>query len=334
MGLSHGIHTISLYDDLGDKTVVQINALVADRTSFDLRQPVEGDEGDEHDNQYAAGLRSEAEIVFLDVDDVASTIQDWQSNDKKVRLAAAGASKNILWEEDTIPQIEPVTIEGAIGGRSDGYVVTMTHKTGRGSTHSVYGLTNLLAKLASRTDSWEDTGGDGEPDGYTSSFQDDTFSGDVFEGTTRSSGAPDQLRVRVDFPIENVNVILSHEFTQLHPDTNELQILFKDNVPAWDKPGTYNGAAPRALAVYDGDLYAANRGSDDVSRWDVFGTTLSTLSQTVTATGRKSVSGDTPTNVYTIELLLQRVSSISQIGTQKGRLPAFRTDGETEHINY
>jgi hypothetical protein len=71
-----------------------------------------------------------------------------------------------------------------------------------------------------------------------------------------------------------------------------------------------------------------------VSRWDVFGTTLSTLSQTVTATGRKSVAGETPSSVYTMELLPQRASSISQVGTQKGKLPALRTDGETEHINY
>jgi hypothetical protein len=37
---------------------------------------------------------------------------------------------------------------------------------------------------------------------------------------------------------------------------------------SWSKPGTYNGAGPRGLAVYDGRLFAANYGSDDVSVWD------------------------------------------------------------------
>jgi hypothetical protein len=37
---------------------------------------------------------------------------------------------------------------------------------------------------------------------------------------------------------------------------------------SWDQPGTYPGQSPLGLAVYDGELYVANLGSDDVSRWD------------------------------------------------------------------
>jgi antitoxin component of MazEF toxin-antitoxin module len=36
---------------------------------------------------------------------------------------------------------------------------------------------------------------------------------------------------------------------------------------SWSKPGTYNGAGPIGLAVFDGRLFAANRDSDDVSVW-------------------------------------------------------------------
>jgi len=37
---------------------------------------------------------------------------------------------------------------------------------------------------------------------------------------------------------------------------------------SWDTPGTYPGQKPQGLAVYDGELYVANRDSDDVNRWD------------------------------------------------------------------
>jgi hypothetical protein len=36
---------------------------------------------------------------------------------------------------------------------------------------------------------------------------------------------------------------------------------------SWETPGTYPGQRPVGLAVYDGELYVANDGSDDLSRW-------------------------------------------------------------------
>lgn len=293
MGLTHGIHTISLYDHQGNNKVVQLNALVPDQSTFNLRQQNEGPTTPQG-NRYNAGLMSEVDFVFLDVDGVAGSIETWQSNDTPVRLVAAGANKNILWEEDTIPNIQPIEIEGAVGGRSDAYRVQMTHRTGRGDTHDIWGLANLLAKLGTRADSWVDNDGDGLADGYSLNSTANSTSFSNNEQTISDDADSQFFVVNVQFPISGVTFTFSNRYVSLHGSADdEIQLLEKDSS----------------------------------------GTVLSKINNTVTSTGRKSVSLTTSSNIYELNVSVVRFLNVTASGSTTVKLPALRTDGKTTHLN-
>lgn len=141
---------------------------------------------------------------------------------------------------------------------------------------------------------WEDSDSDGTADGYT-----------AFSGTTTAfasdvqdvSGSSGTIGIFADviFPIEGATVTLSIEHTALH------------------------GSGADRLVV---------RARDST------GSTLTNVSESISATGRNSAELTLDANTWDIHNRVMLVESVTASGTQSAKFPALRTDGETTYVAY
>lgn len=133
MGTAHGLSSITLDDGT---TSIQLTALVGEETTARIKEALEQDETTPQDNSVHDGYRSVVEAVFLNVGSNVGQIRTWQEADTPVTLSASG-ERGIDWNEDTIPKVSAVELNGEEKGRSDAYRLTMRCRTARGETHDI-----------------------------------------------------------------------------------------------------------------------------------------------------------------------------------------------------
>lgn len=287
MPIAQGFSAVSFFDT-SDGTTVQVEP-VADDNSFydeiDLDAPVDSDS-----NSFPGGKRHELHVRFVDEDgSLSDQLKTWRQAGTRIQAVAlaSGGGRNVQWYEDTrISSVKPVPISARTGCRSDMWDVVLMHEA---VDASIYSNVNLLAFLG-----WADADSDGVPDGYTSTYNTDDFTGGVYTGTTAATGSP-QLSASFAFPIEGASLTMSALYSKLHANTDQVQLIAKSFA----------------------------------------GSTLSTGSKTLSATGRGGPDALTlPASVYTIQAVIARVTGVAQIDTQKVADPAVRVDDSTTYVAY
>jgi hypothetical protein len=146
-------------------------------------------------------------------------------------------------------------------GSADGFVVEWRDATGGGRDLSQPEVGDQPKIVDSGSLLIEDGGATLQFDGINDGFEVDHPSSEAltvaFRATPTDIKGPPQVLLNVDglrvseYDDEIIAMIATGDAGQT----------------SWSTPGTYNGAGPRGLAVYDGRLFVANRGSGDVSVW-------------------------------------------------------------------
>lgn len=295
MSVISGFRQATIYDPSNGDTVQF--ARLHGETQAQVRNIADTDETDANGQPYFAGYDSSMTLVSADLTDITQ-LEAWLTANERIRAVAIGFQRNVQWYEDD--RILSQTEFGDGPGEIDVVSASMSRMSDAAS-HAIYGNVNLL-QFAGWRGSDEDS--NGVPDEYTNDgftgvdFTDADGDGteEQFEGFAPTGGGEASLYKDVVLPIPGAPLTLSALFNQLHDD---------------------------------GTTYI------EVQTLDFADSVLQTETETVSATGRASVSVTTHADTYKVRCKVVKVDSASA-NTSKAEVadPALRVDGSEVFVQY
>jgi len=289
---------ISKFGIINETPSPSVRAFQADVESGDIteasfREGMSNDE-DPEGVPYIGGMASEIAFGGLD-QSPKSQAETWSFNQTPVQMVAVTPDLFIQWYSaqrlltDQSIDVTQVNLEAGM--------YMMTREGGDHTSHNVYVSRNGLLYLAPTSGGWDDSDSSGVADGYTTADLNGTaFSSAVQEFYVDTGDGSGSLYVDVPFPVDNVEVTLSAEHTQIHDD----------------------GDQAIRIEALDGSKSLIGSNFSDVG---------------VSSTGRKHADLTTPSGTYYLRCYPARVTSVSA-NTSKAKVknPALRVDGSSTYV--
>jgi len=249
---------------------------------------------------YFSGFDSSVTLSSADVDDIA-TGEGWMAAQTGVKLVGIVGDFAIQAHED-IPIRTPERLNVTEPALAEAEYLMQTQGGARG-THGMIISRNLLTYLQEEDSSgnlaggWADTDSSGVADGYTATdLNSEAFTGGVQEFYVDTGAGTGSLNVTIPFPIDDQEVTLSAEFTQLHAD----------------------GDNAIRIEALDGSKSLIGSAFTDKS---------------VGSTGRVFADLTTPANTHYLKCYPARVTNVTTNNTKaKIKDPCLRVDGKTEYV--